>query len=76
MRLLHVITRINQGGTARWLDVLVDEQRKRGHEVLILSGEVQGAEEEDDLVSDLPIIKVPTIRRRISPIRDLRSVET
>jgi len=76
VRILHVITRINQGGTARWLDVLVDEQRRRGHKVLILSGNVQGAEEEDDLVRELPVVKVPTMGRRISPILDLRSVES
>ena len=76
MRILHVITRINQGGTARWLDVLVDEQRREGHEVLILSGEVEGDEAEDELVGNLPVVKVATMGRRISPIRDARSVES
>ena len=76
MRILHVITRINQGGTARWLDVLVDEQQRAGHEVLILSGDVQDAEEEDDLVASLPVIKVPSLGRAISPIRDVHAAET
>ena len=76
MRILHVITRINQGGTARWLDVLVDEQQRAGHEVLILSGDVQDAEEEDDLAASLPVIKVPSLGRAISPIRDVHAAET
>ena len=76
MRILHVITRINQGGTARWLDVLVDEQRRSGHEVLIVSGDVQGAEEEDGLVASLPVIKIPALGRVISPMRDVQAAET
>ena len=75
MRILHVITRINQGGTARWLDVLVEEQKRAGHEVVILAGEVQGAEAEDEIVSGLPVVKIPSLGRRMSPVRDLRSLE-
>lgn len=73
LRIVHAITRINQGGTARWLDVLTAEQRRHGHEVLILSGEVQGEEEEDELVGSLPVIKVPTLGRSVSPWRDARA---
>lgn len=76
MRILHVITRINQGGTARWLHVLVDQQQRAGHEVLILSGDVQGAEEEDELVASLPVIKIPALGRVISPVRDAHAAET
>lgn len=75
LRLLHVITRMNQGGTVRWLDVLVEEQKRLGHEVVILAGEVQGAEYEDEIVSHLPVVKVPSLGRRISPWRDLGSWE-
>lgn len=75
LRILHVITRINQGGTARWLDVLVEEQKRAGHEVVILAGEVQSAEDEDEISSALPVVKIPSLGRRISPARDLRSLE-
>ena len=75
MRILHIITRINQGGTARWLDVLVEQQRKAGHEVLIVSGEVQGAEEEDELVRTLPVLKLPVLGRALSPWNDARALE-
>jgi glycosyltransferase involved in cell wall biosynthesis len=73
VRIVHVITRINQGGTARWLDVLTAEQQRRGHDVLILSGNVQDGEEEDELVASLPVIKVPTMARRLSPLDDARA---
>jgi glycosyltransferase involved in cell wall biosynthesis len=75
LRIVHVITRINQGGTARWLDVLTAEQRRRGHEVLILSGEVQGDEDEDELVASLPVVKVPSLGRKVSPWNDARAAE-
>ncbi len=74
MRILHVITRINQGGTARWLDVLVGEHHRRGHDVLILSGDVQDGEEEDDLAAGLPVMKIPALGRRVSPANDLRAM--
>lgn len=73
MRIVHVITRINQGGTARWLDVLTAEQQRRGHDVLILAGNVQDGEEEDELVANLPVVKVPDLGREISPVNDLRA---
>ena len=44
---MHVISRYNQGGTAAWLNVLIEEQRKLGHEVQLLAGYVQGEEAED-----------------------------
>lgn len=75
MRIVHVITRINQGGTARWLDVLVDEQQRAGHDVIVLSGEVQEAEEEDALVHSLPVLKIPSLGRRISLAADALSVQ-
>lgn len=75
LRILHIITRINQGGTARWLDVLVEEQRKAGHEVLILTGSVQDGEAEDEVVLGLPIIRIPSLGRRLSPLSDVRALE-
>lgn len=58
----------------RWLDVLTSEQRRRGHEVLIISGEVDGTEEEDALVAELPVIRLSGLRRSVSPWRDAKVV--
>ena len=73
MRIVHVITRLNQGGTARWLDVLVSEQERRGHSAIVLAGEVQGVEAEDELAAHLPVIKVPALGRQIKPAQDTRA---
>ena len=68
-RILHVIARMNVGGTARYLDVLV-----RGIEGSVLAtGYVQGDEIEDDCVKNLPIIRIPHMGRKISIFNDIRA---
>ena len=47
MRVLHVIARLNVGGTARYITQLANELPKHGIEVLVTTGHVQGAEIED-----------------------------
>lgn len=44
MRVIHVIARVNLGGTARWLETLTAEQLAAGDEVLVATGQVQGDE--------------------------------
>ena len=47
MKIVQIIARVNQGGTARWLDLLIPELKKLGHEVKLLAGEVAENENED-----------------------------
>ena len=44
MKVLHVIARVNLGGTARWLETLTAEQIAAGDEVVVATGQVQGDE--------------------------------
>ncbi len=55
--------------------MLTAEQQRRGHDVLILSGEVQGGEDEDELVASLPVVKVPSLGRKVSPWNDALAAE-
>ena len=48
MRVLHVIARLNVGGTARYITQLANELPKYGIETLVATGYVQGAEIEDE----------------------------
>lgn len=73
MRIAHVIARMNLGGTARWLEVLTTGLQERGHEVMILTGEVQDGEVEDPSVAQLPIKRIPHLGRAVSPLDDLRA---
>ena len=47
MRVLHVIARLNVGGTARYITRLAEELPKNDIETFIATGFVQGSEQED-----------------------------
>jgi glycosyltransferase involved in cell wall biosynthesis len=70
MRVLHVIARLNVGGTARYITQLVNELPKHGIETFIATGFVQGAEIEDSSAESIDLIRVPAMGRSISPIKD------
>ena len=68
-KVLHVIARMNVGGTARYVGELV----KNIPDSVIATGYVQDAELEDPIANGLPILRVPHMGRKISPINDFRS---
>lgn len=72
-RVLLVIARLNKGGTAQYLAQLTSGLQRAGYEVIIATGYVQGEEIEDESVASLPIHRIPSLGRAISPIRDLRA---
>jgi glycosyltransferase involved in cell wall biosynthesis len=72
-KVLHIIARLNVGGTSRYLDNLIPGLQEGGYEVLVATGYVQGSEIEDDAAKRLPIHKIPTLGRKISPINDFRA---
>jgi glycosyltransferase involved in cell wall biosynthesis len=70
MRVLHVIARLNVGGTARYITQLANELPKHGIETFVATGFVQGAEVEDDSAQSIDLIRVPSMGRSINPIKD------
>jgi glycosyltransferase involved in cell wall biosynthesis len=70
MRVLHVIARLNVGGTARYITQLANELPKHGIETFVATGFVQGAEVEDPSAQSIDLIRVPAMGRSIRPIRD------
>ena len=68
-KVLHVIARMNVGGTARYVSELVEQIPYSA----LATGYVQGAELEDPSVNGLQIFRVRHMGRKISPINDLRS---
>jgi glycosyltransferase involved in cell wall biosynthesis len=68
-RVLHVIARMNVGGTARYLAELVDHIP----DSKIAAGFVQRSEIEDPLTDKIPIIRIKHLGRRISPINDYKA---
>jgi glycosyltransferase involved in cell wall biosynthesis len=70
MRVLHVIARLNVGGTARYITQLANELPKHGIETSIATGFVQGAEVEDPSAQSIDLIRIPAMGRSIRPIKD------
>ena len=68
-QVLHVIARMNVGGTARYVGELVEKipNSKLG------TGYVQGSEIEDPCVEKLNVLRVPHLGRKISPLNDFRA---
>jgi glycosyltransferase involved in cell wall biosynthesis len=70
MRVLHVIARLNVGGTARYITQLANELPKHGIETFVATGFVQGAEVEDESAQTIDLIRIPSMGRSINPIKD------
>jgi glycosyltransferase involved in cell wall biosynthesis len=70
MRVLHVIARLNVGGTARYITQLAHELPKHGIETFVTTGFVQGAEREDESAQSIDLIRIPSMGRSINPIKD------
>ncbi len=70
MRVLHVIARLNVGGTARYITRLAEELPKHKIETFVATGYVQGSEQEDPSVKNLNVIRIPSLGRQINPIKD------
>ena len=68
-RVLHVIARMNLGGTARYIGELVERIPNNQ----LATGYVQGLEVEDACVQELNVVRVPHLGRKISPINDFRA---
>ena len=70
MRVLHVIARLNVGGTARYITQLANELPKHGIETFVATGFVQGAEIEDGSAKSIDLMRIPSMGRSINPIKD------
>jgi glycosyltransferase involved in cell wall biosynthesis len=68
-KVLHVIARMNVGGTARYVGQLVEQIPNSA----LATGYVQGEELEDSIVEALQVFRIEHMGRKISPIGDFRS---
>ena len=71
MKVLHVIARVNLGGTARWLETLTAEQLAAGQEVVVATGHVQGDEVEDPHAETMPLVRLERLGRAVNPFDDV-----
>jgi glycosyltransferase involved in cell wall biosynthesis len=68
-KVLHVIARMNVGGTARYVSELVANIS----DSKLATGFVQGSEVEDFSLSKLPVIRINHLGRKISPLNDYKA---
>ena len=68
-KVLHVIARMNVGGTAQYVSELV----KNIPNSFLATGYIQGAEVEDPAVLTLDAYRLPHMGRKISPVNDFKA---
>ena len=77
LRIVHAIARLNVGGAALSVIELAAEQRRRGHEALVVAGTLAHGEESMSYLAveqAVPVIHVPSLQRELSPWRDARAI--
>lgn len=70
MKVLQIITRVNQGGTARWLEKLTLELTSPDWESVLVAGAVGKNEIEDACFEKLQGIKVHQLGKSKGPLKD------
>ena len=75
VKVLHVIARVNLGGTARWLETLTSEQTAAGQDVLVATGQVQAGEVEDPGAATMPLARLDRLGRAVSPLDDIAALK-
>ena len=70
MRVLHLIARLNVGGTAQYITRLAEELPKHKIETYVATGFVQDSETEDPSAKKIKVIRIASLGRQINPIKD------
>jgi glycosyltransferase involved in cell wall biosynthesis len=73
MKVIHVIARMNVGGTAKYLEELINSAPEYKYEAELATGNVQGQEIESPGLAKLNPHRIPHLGRAISPVNDLRA---
>lgn len=68
---MHVIARMNVGGTASFLHTLLTHQNNPEYEQILVTGKVQGDEIEDIRTNELPVIRIDELGRKLNLRNDL-----
>lgn len=77
LSVVHAIARLNVGGAARNLLELAAEQRRRGHEVVVVAGRLAEGEKSMEYVATelgVPVIQLHSLQREVSLARDVAAI--
>lgn len=73
MRVLHVISRLNVGGTASWIDQLATSLQVQGHQVRIIAGMTETNEAQAQMNPILDIRFLGNLKKKLNLMNDFRS---
>ena len=73
MKVMQIMTRVNRGGTAKWLEILSQGLTSNGHINLLVAGNIEENEVEDPVFEKLDGIRVSELGRSISLQQDIRA---
>jgi glycosyltransferase involved in cell wall biosynthesis len=74
MKILHIITRFNAGGTATWLNQLADGETFAEDQMILAFGTCSKNEFEATPHSKYKQVRVSNLKREINPLRDLAAL--
>ena len=77
LTIVHVIARLNIGGAALHVLQLAREQRRRGHDVVVVTGSLAAGEESMEYAAEefgVPVRKLPALQRELSARADLGAI--
>jgi glycosyltransferase involved in cell wall biosynthesis len=77
MRILHIITRLDRGGSAEAVMQIGERLLRKGHEVKIITGLTEDPQEDLEGYTQrarVPIIVIPALRREVNPFLDLSAL--
>jgi glycosyltransferase involved in cell wall biosynthesis len=77
LTIVHAIARLNVGGAALHVLQLAREQRRRGHDVLVVAGTLAPGEQSMEYLADelgVTVHDLPALQRELSPRTDLRAI--
>lgn len=69
LSIIHVIARLNVGGAALYVLQLAREQRRRGHDVVVIAGTLAEGEESMEYLAEelgVDVLKLPALQRPLS----------
>lgn len=74
MKIVHLIARLNKGGTANWLRILIEGTRANGIEVFLFAGHVGSNEQEDEAFASLNARRLKSLGRNRSVFADFKTI--
>ena len=77
MKIVHAIARLNVGGAALQVIELAAEQRRRGHDVVVVAGTLAAGEDSMAYTAEahgVPVHDLPSLQRELSLSRDSQAI--